>query len=309
MLRTTILAASRNEKLRHTVSESSLTRSVVDRYVAGESAVDVIATANNLHANNLYLTVDHLGEDVLDESAATSTKDAYLSLLKLVAEHQLADRVEVSLKLSAMGQALPQDGEKIALENARAIAEVVARMGTTMTLDMEDHTTTDSTLNVLTELRKDFPFVGAVLQSYLLRTESDCRDLAHTGSRVRLCKGAYKEPESVAFQSKAEIDRSYVRCMRILMMGQGYPMLATHDPRLIEIAGALAERANRKSSSFEYQMLLGVRPDEQIRLASNGEKVRVYVPYGADWYGYFMRRMAEKPANLALFLRSLISKG
>lgn len=309
MLRDTILAASRNEKLREFVSTGPLTKGVVERFVAGEEPLDVIATANRLTNDGLNLTVDHLGEDVLDLDAANGTKVAYLTLLKLISEHQMADRVEVSVKLSALGQALPGDGEKIALENAFEIVRAAAQIGTTVTLDMEDHTTTDSTLGVLRELRKEVPSVGAVLQSYLLRTEADCRDLAYEGSRVRLCKGAYKEPASVAFQSKSEVDRSYVRCMRVLMMGQGYPMLATHDPRLIEIATSLALRSQRASGTFEYQMLLGIRPDEQIRLAQRGEKVRIYVPYGQDWYGYLMRRMAERPANLTFFLRSLLSRG
>ena len=162
---------------------------------------------------------------------------------------------------------------------------------------MEDHTTTDSTLGILRELRKDFPETGAVLQAYLHRTEADCRDLAYEGSRVRLCKGAYNEPESVAFQDKHDVDKSYVRCLKVLMAGQGYPMIATHDPRMVDIAGALATRNGRAQGSYEYQMLFGIRPDEQKRLADAGEKVRVYVPYGQEWYGYLMRRLAERPSQ------------
>ena len=174
---------------------------------------------------------------------------------------------------------------------------------------MEDHTTTDSTLAVLTELRQDFPTTGAVIQSYLRRSVGDCRDLAGAGSRVRLCKGAYDEPESVAFRDRDEVDKSYVRCLRVLMAGHGFPMVATHDPRLIAVAGALAVRHGRRPASYEYQMLYGVRPDEQLRLAGKGETVRVYLPYGQEWYGYLVRRMAERPANLGLFLRSLASRG
>jgi proline dehydrogenase len=173
---------------------------------------------------------------------------------------------------------------------------------------MEDHTTTDQTLATLRELRKDFPETGAVLQAYLHRTEADCRALASEGSRVRLCKGAYNEPETVAFQSREDVDKSYVRCLKVLMAGQGYPMIASHDPRLIDIAGALATRHGRTQGSYEFQMLFGIRPDEQRRLAEAGEKVRVYLPYGDEWYGYLMRRLAEKPSSLALFLRSLVSK-
>ena len=169
---------------------------------------------------------------------------------------------------------------------------------------MEDHTTTDSTLGILRELRKDFPETGAVLQAYLHRTEADCRDLAYEGSRVRLCKGAYNEPESVAFQDKHDVDKSYVRCLKVLMAGQGYPMVATHDPRMVDIAGALATRNGRAQGTYEYQMLFGIRPDEQKRLAEAGEKVRVYLPYGQEWYGYLMRRLAERPSNLTFFLHS-----
>jgi proline dehydrogenase len=244
----------------------------------------------------------------LDASQAEGVRDAYLELLRQLTEAELTVGAEVSVKLSALGQALPGDGEKIALENARAICAAADAAGTTVTLDMEDHTTTDSTLSILRELRTDYPSTGAVLQSYLHRTEADCRDLAYAGSRVRLCKGAYKEPASVAFEGKGEVDRSYVRCLKVLMGGAGYPMVATHDPRLIEIAGALAVKHGRAPGSYEYQMLYGIRPHEQRRLASAGEKVRVYVPYGHDWYGYLVRRLAERPANVTFFLRSLMSK-
>ncbi|HZM82046.1 MAG TPA: proline dehydrogenase family protein, partial [Candidatus Limnocylindrales bacterium] len=191
-----------------------------------------------------------------------------------------------------------------ALEICAAAGEV----GTTVTLDMEDHTTTDSTLDILARLRNDYPATGAVLQAYLRRTEADCRELATAGSRVRLCKGAYKEPEHVAYQSNLDVDKSYVRCMNILMAGEGYPMLATHDPRLIAIGEDRARWFDREPGRFEFQMLYGVRPDEQHRLAHEGYTMRVYVPYGTQWYEYLMRRLAERPANLSFFARSLISK-
>jgi proline dehydrogenase len=147
-----------------------------------------------------------------------------------------------------------------------------------------------------------------VLQSYLRRTEADCRDLAYAGSRVRLCKGAYAEPESVAFADPHEVDMSYVRCLRVLMSGDGYPMLATHDPTMIEIGRTLARSLGRAAADFEFQMLYGIRPEEQRRLVDLGHQVRVYVPYGTDWYGYLVRRLAERPANLGFFLRSLVTK-
>jgi proline dehydrogenase len=190
-----------------------------------------------------------------------------------------------------------------------AICEAARNVGTTVTLDMEDHTTTDSTLGILRELRRDFPDTGAVVQAYLRRTEGDCRDLAYAGSRVRLCKGAYKEPATVAYQGKDDVDRSFVRCLKVLMAGEGYPMVASHDPRLVAITGDLVRRNGRAQGSYEYQMLYGIRPHEQQRLAAAGERMRVYVPYGDEWYGYLVRRMAERPANLVFFLRSLATKG
>jgi proline dehydrogenase len=283
------------------------TKAVVDRYVAGESPESAVATTKELAADRLLVTLDHLGEDTTSLAQADETVAAYVRLLGLLGAAGLTGSAEVSVKLSAVGQALPADGERIALEHAREICSAARNHGTTVTLDMEDHTTTDSTLGILRELRADFPDVGAVLQAYLHRTESDCRDLAVEGSRVRLCKGAYNEPESVAYQSKGDVDRSYVRCLKILMAGSGYPMVASHDPRLVEIAGALAARHNRAPSTFEYQMLYGIRPREQRRLAAEGAQVRVYVPYGTEWYGYLMRRLAERPSNVTFFLRSLIS--
>ncbi len=305
-----LLLMSRNAALREVIEKAPISRSIVKRFVAGQSTEQAVTVARALSDSDRRATIDFLGEDTLDPAQASATRDAYIALLQALAADGLTEggQVEVSLKLSALGQALGADGEKIALDNARAICQVAANTGTTVTLDMEDHTTTDSTLGILTELRQDWPWVGAVLQSYLYRTEQDCQDLAHAGSRVRLCKGTYKEPESVAYQDKAEVDKSYVRCLKTLMAGEGYPMIATHDPRLVEIAGMLAATHRRDPGSYEYQMLLGIRPDEQLRLAAQGERVRVYVPYGDEWYGYLMRRMAERPSNLFFFLRSLATK-
>ncbi|WP_371405415.1 proline dehydrogenase family protein [Kribbella sp. NBC_00662] len=308
MLRRVLLGMSRSPQIKKAVSSLPVSSGIVARFVAGETAPEAVLATEKLVSSGLNVTLDHLGEDVTDLAAAQATADAYLDLLKKLAAAGLTKNAEVSVKLSAVGQALPGDGEKIALENARTICLAARNAGTTVTLDMEDHTTTDSTLGILRELRQDFPETGAVLQAYLRRTEADCRDLAHAGSRVRLCKGAYKEPESVAFQEKRQVDKAYVRAMKVLMNGAGYPMIASHDPRLIAIAGALADRANRRPGSYEYQMLFGIRPEEQLRLAGLGHTMRVYIPYGEDWYGYLVRRLAERPANLQFFARSLISK-
>ena len=297
-----LLAAGRSPRIRAFAEEAAPLRPVVDRFVAGtdlDAALPVIA---GLTADRL-VTVDHLGENTTDRAGAEATVAAYRELLLRLAAEGLADRVEVSVKLSALGQGLP-DGDALALDGARAICGAAAEAGTTVTVDMEDHTTTDATLATVVALRADFPWVGAVLQSQLRRTEADCRDLAGPGSRVRLCKGAYEEPESVAFADRADVDRSYVRCMKILFAGAGLPLVATHDPRLVAIAQHLG-----RDRPYELQMLYGVRPDAQVELAAAGERMRVYVPYGTQWYGYFMRRLAERPANVAFFLRALASRG
>jgi proline dehydrogenase len=310
MLRQALLQMSKSSRVRQLVETAPVSRDVVRRFVAGATTADAVRASTEVTTSNRLVTLDHLGEGTRDIAQARAVRDEYTSLLRQLTDAGLTagGRCEVSLKLSAVGQALAGDGEKIALEHAWDVCQAASEAGTTVTLDMEDHTTTDSTLSVLRELRGDFPWLGAVLQSYLRRTEADCKDLSGAGSRVRLCKGAYAEPESVAFVDKAEVDRSYVRCLRTLMAGDGYPMVATHDPRLIDIAGALAVQKGRSQGSYEYQMLYGVRPVEQQRLSDQGEKVRVYVPYGDEWYGYLVRRMAERPANTVFFLRSLATR-
>ncbi|MDX2643597.1 proline dehydrogenase family protein [Streptomyces sp. NPDC001902] len=306
MLGPVLLAASRSDRMRRVVAGAPITRPVVNRFIAGDELAPAMETVRSLTASGLEVTLDHLGEDVTDKATALATRDAYLRLLEALKAEGLGTRAEVSVKLSAFGQALPAGGHDIALENVRPVADLASEIGTTVTLDMEDHTTVDSTLAILADLRLRHPGTGAVLQSYLFRTEEDARALAVAGSRVRLVKGAYKEPATVAHQDKAEVDRAYVRCLKILMAGEGYPMIGSHDPRLISIAQELAHRHGRKQGSYEFQMLYGIRTAEQRRLADEGERMRIYVPYGADWYGYFMRRLAERPANLAFFLRSFL---
>ncbi|WP_104477861.1 proline dehydrogenase family protein [Actinokineospora auranticolor] len=304
-LRSLILAAARNGSIRRVVATAPVSRDVVRRFVAGETTSDAVAVTRRLVEDGLTVTLDYLGEDTTDSAQAEHTVQSYLELLDRLHAEGLADRAEVSVKLSAVGQMLDED---LALENARRICRAAEAAGTTVTLDMEDHTTTDSTLRILGELRKTWPWVGAVIQSYLHRTLDDAERLAAEGSRVRLCKGAYKEPESVAYPEMTEVDKSYVRCANALLAGDGYPMFATHDPRLVRIIAERAEAHGRKPGSFEHQMLYGIRPEEQLRLAQQGHTVRVYVPYGEEWYGYLMRRMAERPANTTFFLRALLTR-
>ena len=308
MLRQALLLLARSQQVKEVVTRIPVSHALVNRYVPGEETDLAVEASRVLIEDGLLVTLDFLGEDTNDEAHAEATVTAYLELLDGLSRAGLARSSEVSVKLSAIGQALPDVGPKLATENARRICRAARNTGTTVTLDMEDHTTTDATLATLHELRKDFPETGAVLQAYLHRTEQDCRALAYEGSRVRLCKGAYNEPEEVAYQDRHDVDKSYVRCMKLLMAGDGYPMVATHDPRLIKIASALATRYGRMPGTYEFQMLYGIRSEEQKRLAEAGEQVRVYVPYGEEWFGYLMRRLAERPQNLTFFLRSLISQ-
>ncbi|OBI94612.1 proline dehydrogenase [Mycobacterium alsense] len=305
-----MLAASRSDGLRRIVERSPVTRRVVRRFVPGDSRDDVLGSVAGLRDSGRYISIDYLGENVTGTDDADATVRAYLSLLDALggrgdAVHEGVRPLEVSLKLSAIGQALDRDGQKIALDNARTICERAERVGAWVTVDAEDHTTADSTLSISGDLRVDFPWLGTVLQAYLRRTLGDCEELATVGARVRLCKGAYDEPASVAYRTGAEVTDSYLRCLAVLMAGSGYPMVASHDPVILDAAPRLARESCRGADDFEYQMLYGIRDDEQLRLADAGNRVRIYVPFGTEWYGYFMRRLAERPANLGFFLRAL----
>ncbi|MFF9689113.1 proline dehydrogenase family protein [Streptomyces sp. NPDC014623] len=326
MLGPVILAASRSDKMRRFVSAAPGTKQVVDRFIAGESLDQVVPVIRDAAAKGLEVTLDVVGEDITTPEQAAAARDAYLELIGRLEELGLGERAEMSVKLSMFGQSLPSPataagkeasgpapefpgGHELALANVRPVVEAAAAIGTTVTLDAEDHTTLDSMFAIHEELRKDFPQTGCVIQSYLFRTEADARRLAAAGSRVRLVKGAYKEPASVAYQSKPEIDKAYVRVLKTLMQGEGYPMIGSHDPRLIAIGQELARQAGRKLDEYEFQMLYGIRSEEHVRLAAEGHRMRVYTAYGTDWYGYFMRRLAEKPANLLFFGRSVLTKG
>ncbi|MFI7016332.1 proline dehydrogenase family protein [Streptomyces sp. NPDC050164] len=308
MLGPVILAASRSDRMRRLVSTAPVTKQVVDRFIPGEGVDDIVPVIRELTGRGLELTMDVVGEDITNPVQAAAARDAYLELIDRLKPLELGARAEMSVKLSMFGQAL-DGGHDLALANVRPVVEAAAEIGTTVTLDAEDHTTLDSMFAIHEELRKDFPQTGCVIQAYLFRTEADARRLAADGSRVRLVKGAYKEPGSVAYLDKHEIDRAYVRILRTLMQGEGYPMIGSHDPRLIAIGQELAHRAGRKLDEYEFQMLYGIRSEEHLRLAAEGHRMRVYTAYGTDWYGYFMRRLAEKPANLRFFVRSMITKG
>jgi proline dehydrogenase len=299
VLRRVLLAASASPRLRQLVTTAPQTRGIVDSYVAGETAEDAVRVTRALRAAGLLVSLDYLGEDTNLQAQAEAVTQEYIQLLDQLGAEGLTHRgaAEVSVKPTAVGLFL---GPDLAAGNIARICAAAASAGTTVTLDAEEHAAIEPTLRIAAKLRADHPDLGCVVQACLRRAEEDCRALAAYGIRVRLCKGAYNEPEHVAFTARRDIDRSYARCLKVLMNGPGYPM---------EIAASLARLTGRASDTFEYQMLYGIRPAEQRRLANTGARVRVYVPYGGDWYAYLVRRLAERPGNLAFFLRSLRSKG
>ncbi|MEU8901029.1 proline dehydrogenase family protein [Nocardia sp. NPDC048505] len=314
-LRPVILAAADSPRLKQAITGTKITADIVRRFVAGERRADLLPVVGELLADRRLISVDFLGENTTDRAQAEATVTEYLALIQDLAgapRPELpglgAAAVEVSVKLSALGQALPADGPAIATANLRTLCAKADEAGVWVTVDAEDHTTTDATLATVRELRPEFPWLGAVLQAYLHRTEADCAELSGHGSRIRLCKGAYREPREVAFQRGGEVTDSYLRCLELLMRGEGYPMVATHDPVLILAAEQLVAETGRDIGNYEHQMLYGIREAEQRRLAGAGIATRVYVPYGSQWYGYLTRRLAERPANLGFFLRALVSK-
>ena len=307
LLRNVLLRLARSQRFKALAVRLPMTAAVVARFVPGETVADCLTAVRALAADNLLASIDYLGEDTNTPEQAAAIRDGYLGLLSELATAGLAGSAEVSVKLTALGVGLP-GGRGLALGHAREICAAAAAVGTAVTVDAEDHTTTDTTLGILADLRRQYPDTGGVLQAYLHRTLEDCAVLAGAGSRIRLCKGAYAEPMEVSLQRREEVSTAYVACARALLAGGGYPMLATHDPEMIAAVAELARQLGREPGTFEFQMLYGIRSDEQRRLAASGQKVRVYVPFGTDWWGYFIRRLAERPANLAFFARALLGR-
>ena len=305
MLRAALLTASRNKTVRRMVETAPVSRDVVRRFVAGNATDDAVRVSAELAGEGMFVSLDHLGEDTTETGHADATTKAYVTLLGRLGDSDLADRAEVSVKLSAVGQALD---ESMARDNAAAICAAAAAVGTTVTLDMEDHTTTDSTLGILRDLRGDYPWVGAVLQAYLHRTESDCRDLAYAGSRVRLCKGAYKEPASVAFQSRLEVDKSYVRCLSVLMDGAGYPMVATHDPRLIAIARSRAAAPDAPRAATSSRCSTASAPTSSAGSPRQARRCASTCPMATSGTATSCAGWPNGRANVAFFLRALATK-
>jgi proline dehydrogenase len=293
-LRHGLLTLARHDRVRQLAMMLPAARSLASRFVAGEERRHAVAAAAALRARGLMATVDYLGENVADPAQARAHADEYLRLLDDLRAAGLD--AHVSLKLTAMGLDLD---EALPLELVARIAE----RAPFVRLDMESSAYTARTLRIFRQLRADHANVGVVLQSYLRRTAGDVEEMIRLRARVRLCKGAYDEPPEVAFPSKAMVDASYVQLAERLLADGEYPALATHDARIVRHVLALAPPPER----FEFQMLYGVRGELQDELVRRGQNVRIYVPYGRSWYPYFMRRLAERPANLSFFLRALAS--
>ena len=302
MFRSAILGAADNSGVKRVLSEAPLVQGVVRRFVAGEDLGAVVEVAETLAQRGLRISLEYLSDPVIGRKSAANVTNSYVEMLRRLAVVGLADVTEASLPLSAVGQVFDRH---TAYENAALICEAAKEAGTRVTLDMHTHQYVDRTLDILHKLRPDFPDTGVVVQAYLKRTEGDIAELAGAGSRVRLTKGTFGEPESVAYESRGEIDKSYVRCMNLLMSGDGYPVFGTHDARIITIAKERAAWHGRAKDSFEFEMLHGVNPVEQQQLVQAGYQVRVYVPYGEQWYRYVVRRLADRPTNLLTFARRL----
>ncbi len=304
MLKGTLLYLANRRPVYRAVMRHDLLRGLTQRYVAGEDLADGIVVAQTLNTQRLMATLDHLGESVTNAAEARAATAGYLEALETISREQVD--ANISLKLTQLGLDVSRE---LCVAHLRKILERARELETFVRIDMESSAYTQRTLDVHAELwNEGFHNVGVVLQTYLLRTAADVQRAIEMGVRVRLCKGAYLEPARVAYANKADVDANYARLMERLMVHGTYPALATHDERLIRHAIAFAARESIGPERFEFQMLFGVRRDLQLRLVEQGYRVRIYVPYGREWYPYLVRRMAERPANLMFFMRSMVQE-
>lgn len=302
MLRTILLELAKSERLRRWITANGTTRRMAHRFVPGEDlppAIDAIRACNKA---GMTATLDHLGENVATREDAERARDSYLEMLNTIAGQGLD--ANVSLKLTQFGLDL---GDDFCAEQLRTVTAQADKLGSFVRVDMEGSAYTDRTLRIVHEARATTPAVGTVIQAYLYRSEEDVRGLLGIGCRIRLVKGAYKEPAKIAYRSKKDVDANFVKLAKILLPSGTYHALATHDPNMIEAAIRFAAEQNITKDKFEFQMLYGIRTDLQTRLVRQGYRVRVYIPFGHDWFPYFMRRLAERPANLAFFARHFLS--
>jgi proline dehydrogenase len=301
MLRTLLLELAKSSRLRRWITSNATTRRMAQRFVPGEELCPAIAAARACNKAGMTVSLDHLGENVVTREDAERARDSYLDALERVA----ADEIDgnVSLKLTHIGLDL---GGEFCAEQLRILTHRAEALGNFVRVDMEGSAYTDRTLRMVKQARAETSAVGTVIQAYLYRSEEDIRDLLSIGCRIRLVKGAYKEPSRIAFRRKKDVDANFIKLMKILLPSGIYHALATHDPKMIEAAIRFAAEQNITKDKFEFQMLYGIRTDLQNQLVRQGYRVRVYIPFGKDWFPYFMRRLAERPANLIFFAKNFL---
>lgn len=303
MLRSILLRLSGSPKFAHWITTNAATRRMAHRFVAGETLDEAITAARRCNDAGMYASLDYLGENSSTVEDAQRARDAYLQIFDRIASERL--HANVSCKLTQLGLDLsPELCEGLLL----SIVERAAAHDNFLRVDMEGSEYTQRTIELVKRIRARNPAVGTVMQAYLYRTEADVQELLGYGCRLRLCKGAYKEPAELAFPAKRDVDANYVRMVRLLLPSGFYHGIATHDPRMIAAAIRCAAEHNVSKDDFEFQMLYGVRTDLQKRLVRDGYRLRVYIPYGSDWFPYFMRRLAERPANLMFFARNFFRR-
>jgi proline dehydrogenase len=305
MLRKTLLYLSNQPRIFRFVRNNSFARKFASRFVAGETLPEALAATRALNAKGLTASLDLLGESVTNDKEARAARDAYLEILSRIHDEKLD--ANVSVKLTAMGLDISED---LCVSIMQDVLTRAQQVGSFVRLDMEGSAYTDRTLRLFYDrLYPSFKAnVGIVLQSYLYRTKDDVLKATGARARVRICKGAYKEPPTVARQDKKDVDRSYIECMQELLTNGNYPGIATHDPRIIDAAKAYVKSNGIATERFEFQMLYGVRRDLQEQLVREGYRMRVYVPFGTQWYPYLMRRLAERPANVAFITGSVMAE-
>ena len=300
MTRAFFLFLSRQRQIRKWIETSAAFRTVIRRFVACETLEEELAVCAQLQKESIFSTLDHLGENVTSLDQAAAARDAYLEALGEIGARGLSSTI--SLKLTQMGLDF---SEPACLENGRALARKAGEHATRLEIDMESTAYTDRTLGVVEQVAGECGCVRAVIQAYLFRSAADIERLNRLGVPVRLCKGAYHEPHSAAFARKQDVDRNYVKLMKVLLDHGAYPAIATHDEDIQNEAQRYRRERGIPAENFEFQMLYGIRRDLQRRLVSEGYRARVYVPYGTEWYPYFMRRLAERPANAVFLARNL----
>ncbi len=303
MMRSFLLFLSRQKQLRRLVETSAAAARLSRRFVAGETLGEAAAVARRINGEGITVTLDHLGESVTSLEEAAAARDAYLETLSAIAHAGL--RANVSIKLTQFGMDL---SEERCRANVEDLVRHAAGMGNFVRVDMESSAYTERTLALVCDLHARYKAVGTVIQAYLYRSRADAEMLTARGIRIRLCKGAYLEPASVAFPRKRDVDRNYVELMEYLLENGTYPAIATHDERIVRRTIAFARERDIGRERFEFQMLYGIRRDLQRRLAAEGYNMRLYVPFGKAWYPYFMRRLAERPANVLFLARNLLRK-